>query len=337
MLSITDLVTDYGDPRGEAVQCRQHSALFDFSFVYRARVCGAEAICRLEAFQPRRVGDMAIGQIRYSVKTDSQGRVRSDLTLWRFGEDVFEVMSGCAADIVELGALQGRDFRVDDLSETSAILALQGPETLARLAEFADVTALRELRYFHFSQVEVCGLTCLVGRLGYSGEAGFELILEQSQKHRLWQMLSTRFMPAGFAAIDILRIEAGFFLFTNECRISPSIADLGLAALFEDAAAAPTMKLVAFEGDFNQKSDPIIWQPSSSRIRRPGPGEIAVTSACFSPLFNRVMGLGFIALDQQTDAVIDPRRQFDNIRLCPLPPYDPRKTRPRRAWRVDPR
>ena len=337
MLSITDLVTDYGDPRGEAVHCRQHSALFDFSFVYRARVCGAEAIRNLEAFQPRRVRDMAIGQIRYSVRTDAQGRVRSDLTLWRFGEDVFEVMSGCAADIVELGARQGRDFRVNDLSETSAILALQGPETLARLATFADVTALRRLPYFHFGQIEVGGLTCLVGRLGYSGEAGFELILEQSHKDRLWQMLSARFRPAGFAAIDILRIEAGFVLFTNECRISPSIADLGLSALMQDAATVPTMKLVAFAGDFNGKSDPIIWQPGSSRIGRPGPGEIAVTSACFSPLFNRVMGLGFIACDHETATLIDPRREFDNIKLCSLPPYDPDKTRPRRTWRVDPR
>jgi glycine cleavage system aminomethyltransferase T len=48
------------------------------------------------------------------------------------------------------------------------------------------------------------------------------------------QVSSCRFPPAGFAAIDILRVEAGFFLFTNECRMSPSVAEFGLSALLED-------------------------------------------------------------------------------------------------------
>jgi aminomethyltransferase len=185
MLAIDDLVRDYGDPRGETRRCRQACALFDFSFVFRVRVSGRDAIRNIENFQPRILRDMTIGQIRYSVKSDALGRVRSDLTLRRFGEDVFEIMSRCREDIAELAALKSDGLILDDLSEAAAILALQGPDTLAQLAVFTDVTALRHLPWFNFTQVDICGISCLVGRLGYSGEAGFELLVEQSNKDRL--------------------------------------------------------------------------------------------------------------------------------------------------------
>jgi aminomethyltransferase len=171
VLSIADLVRDYGDPQREAMRCQQDCALFDFSFVYRARVSGGDVLHKIESFQPRIVGDMSKGQIRYSVKNDPQGRVRSDLTLWRFSDDVFEIMSGCEQDMVELRALQGEGFVVDDLSESTAILAVQGPNTLAQLAALTDVTALSELPYFRFTKAVICAIPCLVGRLGYSGHS----------------------------------------------------------------------------------------------------------------------------------------------------------------------
>ena len=77
---------------------------------------------------------MSIGQIGYSVKPNAQGRVRSDLTLWRYSEDVFEIMSGCAEDLSDLRAQSGKQFDLQDLSETTAIISLQGPNTLTQLA-----------------------------------------------------------------------------------------------------------------------------------------------------------------------------------------------------------
>ena len=337
MLSITDLVSDYGDPRDEAMRCRQHCALFDFSFVYRVRVSGSEAVSKIEAFQPRSVHDMSIGQIRYSVKTDAEGRVRSDLTLWRFAGDVFEIMSGCAADVIELRALESVGCDLHDLSETTAILSLQGPATFVQLASLMDVSALLTLPYFNFARVEVCGIACLVGRLGYSGEAGFEILIEQSDKERMWTLLSGQFAPAGFAAIDILRIEAGFFLFTNECRVAPSIDELGLSTLLGQDPASPDIQLVAFKADTRNELGLTPWQPASGVVRRPEPGEITVTSACFSPCFNSALGLGFVRPRVVNAPLIDPLNEFHNIKLCPLPPYDPHKSRPRSAWEDCPR
>jgi glycine cleavage system aminomethyltransferase T len=66
------------------------------------RVSGRDAISRIQHFHSLTVSDMSIGQIRYSVKPNAQGRVRSDLTLWRYSEDVFEIMSGCAKNLSDL-------------------------------------------------------------------------------------------------------------------------------------------------------------------------------------------------------------------------------------------
>ena len=187
----------YDDALEEARRCRRSCALFDFSFVYRVRVSGERVVDRVEAFQPRRVGDMAVGDIRYSIKTDAAGRVRSDLTLWRLDEHCFDIMSGCEADVSELQSLSGESFCVVDLSEETAILSIQGPETLNRLALLADVSKLRDLAYFQFGRFEMAGIPVLVGRLGYSGEAGFEFVVERAHKDRNAGHLETTELKIG--------------------------------------------------------------------------------------------------------------------------------------------
>jgi len=331
-MSLDSLVRDYGDPFEEALCCRRDCALFDFSFVYRARVSGRDAVRRIEQFQPRNVRDMAVGQIRYSVKTDQRMRVRSDLTLWRCAPDRFEIMSGLQEDILELLALAGPGFQVEDLSAATAILALQGPNSLDRLGPYLDSAALRRLPYFAFVDARIAGMRCVIARLGYSGEQGFEILLEQSCKQQLWDMLTEQVRPAGFAAIDVLRIEAGFFLFSNECRIAPSMADLGLSSLLKSGIDSASLRFTGFRAESDSR--PVLWQPRTRRVAEPPDGAIAVTSACYSPLYEGVIGLGFVALDNcREEARSAADADFRQITLCALPFYDPGKRIPRSPWK----
>ena len=332
MLTFDDLITDYGDPLAEARRCRRQCALFDFSFVYRLRLSGPAVVPVIEAFQPRKIGDMSIGQIRYSVKSDPGDRVRSDLTIWRFDDQVFEIMTGCEADVVELLAMESEDLRLVDLSEGNAILSVQGPHTVSRLARIMDVSVLRELDYFRFGWFEIDGLSCLVGRLGYSGEAGFEILVELEQKSRIWNLLSNVAAPAGFAAIDILRIEAGFFLFTHECRVRPRTGELGLSKLIPDENLAGPRKLVTFTAQPRPLEEMICWQASSCHEGLPGAGEIQVTSACFSPHLDTVLGLGFVLHENNHSRLLATDGVFEDIELCESTPLDPQKQRPGRAW-----
>jgi len=331
VLAIDQLVRDYGDPYEEARVCRRDCALFDFSFVHRARVSGKNALLGMESFQPRELRNMAIGQIRYSVKTDQQKRVRSDLTLWRVAADSLEVMSGCREDIEELLSLAAAGFEVDDLSADTAIITIQGPNSLDELGRYMDTDALRALQYFGFVDSQINGTPCVIGRLGYSGEQGFEILIDQSSKARLWDVLAEEIAPAGFAALDILRIEAGFFLFTNECRIQPSVTELGLSQLLGLVNDIPEIRFTGFKAESD--ANPILWQPSTSCINRPAGSAIAVTSACYSPHLGSTIGLGFVAAGQAREPVIDPDNEFHSIELLATPVYDPDKRIPRLPWR----
>ena len=128
-------------------------------------------------------------------------------------------MSGRSEDIADLIRAAWPGCEVEDLSTRTSIIALQGPNSLQALAGLTDTGALGQLSYFAFVPVGIADVPCLVGRLGYTGEPGFEILLPRPAAPQLWALLARRARPAGFAAADMLRIEAGFVLFANEFRL----------------------------------------------------------------------------------------------------------------------
>lgn len=327
------LTRDFGDIEGEARACRDDCALFDFSFMARARARGTDAVRAVEMLQPRPMADLAEGRIRYALRLTPAGTVAADLTVWRLADDTLEVMSGRHEDMRALAALAPAGTEIEDKSGASAILAIQGPGALEALAGIADLDALADLPYFGFAAARVADIPCLVGRLGYTGEKGFEIVASAASKAVLWHALAQRARPAGFAAADILRIEAGFMLFANECRLAPTPRELGLAAFAGDEVSGkPRAKLVCFQAARPER--PILWRPSAKVALPVRPDEIAVTSACRSVAFDGTIGLGFVAPESAVPGieVHDPDREFAGIRLAPLPLYDPGKRRPRGPW-----
>lgn len=329
----TGLVRDFGDIEGEARACRTDCALFDFSFMARAQVHGPGALRAVEALQPRPMADLSAGRIRYALRLDASGAVAADLTVWRFGEDAFEVMSGRRDDVLALATLSSGDTRVDDLSDTGAVLAVQGPGTLEALSGLVDIDVLAAVPYFGFAEIPVAGVPCVVGRIGYTGEKGFEIVAPIGAKAALWQALGRRARPAGFAAADILRIEAGLMLFANECRVSPLPDELGLGMFAGGKTnGIARMKLVCFRAV--QPERPVLWRPRANLQIPTRPGDIAITSACRSVVFDDTIGFGYVvpACAEIGTEVQDLAREFAEVRLARLPVYDPGKERPRGGW-----
>ena len=160
---------DYGDPEREAHACRTDCALFDFSFVRRARLEGPGALDAIAQLTRRPLSGLMPGQIRYALRADSNGRLLSDLTLWKHGEARYDVMSGRSEDIADLIRAARPGCEVEDLSTRTSIIALQGPNSLQALAGLTDTGALGQLSYFAFAPVGIADVPCLVGRLGYTG------------------------------------------------------------------------------------------------------------------------------------------------------------------------
>jgi glycine cleavage system aminomethyltransferase T len=107
------IVRQYGDPAEEVRACRTNCALFDFSFVGRARIGGSRALDAIGQLTRRPLGDLCAGQIRYAVREDRGGHLVSDLTIWRH-DDHYEVMSGRSEDTSDLVRAAPPDCTVEE-------------------------------------------------------------------------------------------------------------------------------------------------------------------------------------------------------------------------------
>jgi glycine cleavage system T protein (aminomethyltransferase) len=339
-LDIHALHRDYGDVGTEAASCRAAAALFDFSFMSRIRIEGPAASELIGTLTPRRVDDLVPGRIRYALRLAADGGVLEDLTIWRLDAETFEIFSATGDGLTQLQPAAGSRVSVRDLSSETAIFAVQGPASLRALAALSPVEHLPALPYFAHSPAEISGVACRVGRLGYTGERGFEIILPRTARDMIWTKLARHARPAGFAAADILRIEAGFLLFANELCVPVAAAELGLDR-FAAGPGAPCpgrarkrrVRLLCFGASCD--AEPVLWRPRPDASFPPARGELLVTSACRSVVTKEVLGLGYAAVASRSTQLVDPAGQFHEIREVSLPFFDPRKRRPRGGWRKD--
>ena len=327
------LRNDFGDPAAEARACRDRCAVFDFSFLECVRLSGPGARAVIEAYVRRPLNELVQGAIAYAVRTDANATAVADLTVWRTDTNAYEVMSGRREDVTALVACASTDVEAIDVGADRVVFAGQGPDTLNVLRQLGDVDALAGLPYFRFARMELGGAACTVGRLGYTGEAGFEIIVPRTDGPHLWDELTRYARPAGFIAADTLRIEAGLVLFDNEFRVPVSPEEVGLDKFYVGRESRKTaLKLVSFRAEADHLSFP--WVARGALDRPDRPGIIAVTSACQSATAGGVLGLGFVTASTVDGAMLeDPSHQFREIRRTQLPFYDTSKRRPRLPWR----
>jgi hypothetical protein len=194
------LPRNYGDVRAEARSCRSAAALFDFSFMRRIWIRDHRSNALVQTLTPRRIDDLLPGRIRYALCVGVDGRVLGDITIWRVDRETFEVFAASGDAFVQLQAAAGSTTSVCDLTAETAIFAVQGPSSLLALAGVASTTQLRALPYFGHVQENIAGVACRVGRLGYTGERGFEIILPRDARDAIWAMLARRARPAGLGS-----------------------------------------------------------------------------------------------------------------------------------------
>lgn len=328
-----ELRSDFGDPLAEARACRNACALFDFSFVRCAHVEGKNARQIVENFASRSLDALKAGRILYAVRVDVDGNALSDLTVWKTGTDSFEVMSGRAADIADLLQISDDGSRATDISDERVTLAVQGPLAFEALCEAGAPPEIGALTYFSFARATWGSIPCTVGRLGYTGEAGFEIIVARSDLPKLWKMIAPYARPAGFIAADMLRIEAGFVLFANEFLLPVSPAEAGLGKFYSGQERSKReLNLVTFQAEFGAIRH-LPWQPRDKLLRPSNAGEITVTSACRSLSGRKIIGLGYVPVTTEREAILrDPEGIFSGISLVHTPFYDEKKRRPRINW-----
>jgi aminomethyltransferase len=159
---------------------------------------------------------MKVGQVAYTPWCDTAGKVIDDGTISRLGEHVFR-MTSADPNLRWLSEnAVGLDVRIDDVSESTAALALQGPNSRTILGRAAEMD-LVGLKYFRLTQATIGGVPVTITRTGYTGDLGYEIWVDAKQALPLWDAIieaGTPYgvTPTGLLALDMARIEAGLIL-----------------------------------------------------------------------------------------------------------------------------
>jgi glycine cleavage system T protein (aminomethyltransferase) len=195
---------------------RNAAALIDVSPLFKYIITGRDASRFVDRIITRDVSKMSIGQVFYTPWCDERGRVIDDGTVSRLEEQRFR---WTAADPSLRWFSQnaiGLDVRIEDLSETVAALALQGPTSAKLLRAVADAD-IDGLKYFRVTSGTIAGVNVDISRTGYTGDLGYEIWMAASAALRVWDALMQAgkgfdIKPTGMLALDVARIEAGLLL-----------------------------------------------------------------------------------------------------------------------------
>jgi aminomethyltransferase len=304
--------------REQHLATRSRAGLFDFSFMGLYEFGEAAAV---EPLQSRSLARLTPGRIAYTLLMDDAGRVVNDATVWRLPDGRWWLFSGRQGDAGWIAERAKPRVR----SGENAVIALQGPSSGAILARLLGEPMVRWLRYFDFAAFRATGCAGQVGRIGYSGELGYEIVVPADDAPRMRAGLleaggAEDLRECSFEAADSLRIEAGYVLFDREVTGCERPRELGLGRLVERRAwprENPARRLVGLEID-----------PGPGRARGWLPAA-RITSECDSPLFGRRIGLGFVEAGAAAPGTRVALQDGRAARVARLPFYDPARRRPR--------
>lgn len=311
----------YGSIIGEHLQVRTRAGLFDVSHMGRLLLRGPGALATVQGLVASDLSDLGVGQARYTVMLTPWGGIQDDLIIYRRDDGILLIVNAARTTqdrewieghLLASPALTPGDagLELDDLTDLTCLLALQGPAALAvldRLSRGLDTTSMPP---FSFARANVAGVEATVMRTGYTGETGAELLVATEDARTLWSALLAAgapgtVAPCGLGARDTLRLEAALLLYGQDItkNTTPFEARLGWLtqlershqpdfvgreALLEAAERGPEKLLVGLATD-------------ARTIPRHG-DEIAVgdnlvgrvTSGAHSPVLGHPIALGYV-------------------------------------------
>src|SRR5215469_822963 len=192
---------------------RNSSALIDISPLFKYRITGRDATKFVNRVISRDITKGDVDQVIYCCWCDPDGKVIDDGTITRLGENDYR---WTAADPslrwFQQNAL-GLDVNIDDISEQTAALALQGP-TSGKLLKAAADANIANLKYFRVTHGKIAGVPVDISRTGYTGDLGYEIWVPWNDGVKVWDALAEKgkqfdLHAAGMLALDVARVEAG--------------------------------------------------------------------------------------------------------------------------------
>ncbi len=343
----------------EHTACREKAVVIDLSSLRKFEILGPDAEELMNYTLTRNVKKLSVGQVVYSSMCYENGTMFDDGTLLKLSDQGFRWVCGdeyAGQWLKEQAKKKNYKVLIKDSTDQINNISLQGPNSRKILEKiiFTPPTqpSISELQWFRFTICrleELNGIPLMVSRTGYTGELGYEIWCHPSDAPKVWDKVMEAgkdegLIPAGFAALDLLRIEAGLILFGNEFdgQIDPFEAGVGFTVPLKTKTddfigkenlikrkENPQKKLVGLELISKEKAN----HGDCVHIGRAQVG--IITSGCISPTLNKNialcrMDIGHSEIGTEVEVgKIDGEQKRIPAKVVGFPHYDPQKTRVR--------
>lgn len=351
-----EMPIQYGSIIDEHLAIRGRVGMTDISHMGRLRFEGPGAAVFLAELLTRRVADMALGQIRYSLVTSDSGGILDDVLVGyyhdEYGQPFYvlvvnasnrqKIIRWIAAHLpAERAERPGHEVLWTDVTRLWAMFAIQGPRSVELLQPLVDVD-LSGMRYYRGAQVRLLHPAAqrqggIISRTGYTGEDGFELSIGAGIAQGMWRVLMEMgeplgIVPAGLGARDTLRLEAGMPLYGHELSetINPFEAGLGFAChlVGYDFPGRDSLLEISRKPLSRQRVGLELIGRRPARegcpILRAGQRVGETTSGTYSPTLKKPIAIGYVTPESArpgTELVVDIRGHREDARVVPLPFY----------------
>jgi aminomethyltransferase len=312
---------------------RNAAALIDISPLFKYRVWGKDATRLVDRIITRDMRKVTVGQVIYTPWCDEHGKVIDDGTVSHLEENTYRWTAADPSLRWFTQNATGMEVQVEDISESVAALALQGPTSGRMLKSLVKDADIENLKYFRVTKGTIADVPVEISRTGYTGDLGYEIWMATDQAVKVWDVLMETgrpfdIHPAGMLALDVARIEAGLLLIDvdfnsskkaliEEQKYSPFEMGLGRlvhanknrfigqAALMRERKLGSPREIVGLEIDWPEVERlyedvglPPAVSPIASRVSVPvfkdGAQVGKATSSTWSPTLKKMIALATI-------------------------------------------
>ncbi|MEX2600047.1 MAG: glycine cleavage system aminomethyltransferase GcvT [Balneolaceae bacterium] len=312
-----EMPVQYKGIKQEHQAVRNRAGLFDVSHMGEFVLSGPGS---LELIQSLSVNDASLlnpGRAQYTVLCRESGGIVDDLLIYMLSENRYMLVVNAAnieKDYNWIDSRKNADSTLEDVSDTTALLALQGPKSTEILQKLTDRN-LAGIRFYHFETGTVAGEPdILISRTGYTGETGYELYIDHNRADAggIWETILSAgeefgLEPTGLGARDTLRLEMGYPLYGNDITdettpfeaglnwiVKPEKEDfLGRRALLEQKESGVTRILTGFVTEEPRQIPRAGYEIFNSNRSRIG----IVTSGTLSITLSKGIGMGYLPLE----------------------------------------
>lgn len=334
----------YASEVAEHHAVRRAAGIFDLSHMGEIEVYGPGAPAALDRALVGRPSAIDIGRARYTMLCYDTGGILDDLVVYRLDEHRYLIVANASNTLLVMShlreCLDGHTAHVHDATDDWALIAVQGPRSAQIVADASDAD-VPALRYYGIDHAAIAGHQVLLARTGYTGEDGFEVYCQPSTAQEIWSVLTEAgaggggLVPAGLAARDTLRLEAGMPLYGQELSVHVTPFEVGLGrlvtfdkrggfvgerALLQRRADGPRTSLVGLEatGRRAPRNGHAVLDPQTAA--RVG----TITSGTHSPTLGRPIAMAHVdpsVTEPGTKLTVQISGQQHDVEVVALPFY----------------